>query len=177
MNRVAKTLLNLMRIEVLLGIGLVLWVTSISGCASEDQMRSYALGRSIDDRILALNLTDVTETEVDMIPVGQLVTSEAAIFTSSDGEIFLITFGASLSGYRYQGQEVYLDGYKFSSGDSMVSLEDPAVGQNNAQGWTQSNDAAPSAMIPFERTLARVGRVFQLRNQKHAQEVADSLGR
>ena len=177
MNRVAKTLLNVMRIEVLLGIGLVLWVTSISGCASEDQMRSYALGRSIDDRILALNLTDVTETEVDMIPVGQLVTSEAAIFTSSDGEIFLITFGASLSGYRYQGQEVYLDGYKFSSGDSMVSLEDPAFGQNNAQGWKQSNDAAPSAVIPFERTQVRVGRVFQLRNQKHAQEVADSLGR
>ena len=29
MNRVAKTLLNLMRIEVLLGIGLVLWVFSL----------------------------------------------------------------------------------------------------------------------------------------------------
>ena len=140
-------------------------------------MRSYALGKSVDDRILALKLTDVTETEVDMIPVGQLVTSESAIFTSSDGEIFLVTFGASLSGYRYQGQEVYLDGYKFSSGDSTVSLEDPAFGQKNPQGWKQSRDAAPSAVIPFERTQARVGRVFRLRNQKHAQEVADSLGR
>ena len=112
-----------------------------------------------------------------MIPVGQLVTSEAAIFTSSDGRFFLVTFGTSLTGYRYQGQDVYLNEDKFSPGDSMVSLEDPAFGQKNAQGWKQSNDAAPSAVIPFERTQARVGRVFQLRNQKHAQEVADSLGR
>ena len=29
MNRVARTFLNLMRIEVLLGIGLVLWVLSV----------------------------------------------------------------------------------------------------------------------------------------------------
>ncbi|MDB2659308.1 hypothetical protein N9Y62_02090 [Luminiphilus sp.] len=35
MNRVAKTLLNLMRIEVLLGIGLVLWVFSLEVRAEE----------------------------------------------------------------------------------------------------------------------------------------------
>ena len=162
-----------MKKQILLMLALVI----VSGCASEDQMRSYALGRSVDDRILALNLTEVTETEVDMIVVGQLVTSESAIFTSLDGRLFLVTFGASLTGYRSQGKEVYLDEHKVSPGMSMVSLEDPAFGQKNAQGWKQGSDAAPSAMIPFERTQARVGRVFQLRNQKHAQEVADSLGR
>ena len=35
MNQVAKTLLNLMRIEVLLGIGLVLWIMSIEVRAEE----------------------------------------------------------------------------------------------------------------------------------------------
>ena len=35
MNRVAKTLLNVMRIEVSLGIGLVLWVFSLEVRAEE----------------------------------------------------------------------------------------------------------------------------------------------
>lgn len=35
MNRLATTLLNVMRIEVLLGIGLVLWVMSIEARADE----------------------------------------------------------------------------------------------------------------------------------------------
>lgn len=35
MNRVARTFLNLMRIEVLLGIGLVLWVFSIEAKSQE----------------------------------------------------------------------------------------------------------------------------------------------
>ena len=47
MNQVAKTLLNLMRIEVLLGIGLVLWVFSIEVkaqtwvCEIKDEQRIY----------------------------------------------------------------------------------------------------------------------------------------
>lgn len=47
MNRVAKTLLKVMRIEVLLGIGLVLWVFSIEAkaqtwvCEIKDAQRSY----------------------------------------------------------------------------------------------------------------------------------------
>ena len=35
MNRFARTLLNLMRIEVLLGIGLVMWVISIEATAQD----------------------------------------------------------------------------------------------------------------------------------------------
>jgi hypothetical protein len=47
MNRVARTFLNLMRIEVLLGIGLVLWVFSIEAkaqtwvCEIKDEQRIY----------------------------------------------------------------------------------------------------------------------------------------
>lgn len=47
MNRVAKTLLNVMRIEVILGIGLVLWVMSIEAkaqtwvCEIKDEQRIY----------------------------------------------------------------------------------------------------------------------------------------
>lgn len=47
MNRVARTFLNLMRVEVLLGVGLVLWVFSIEAkaqtwvCEIKDEQRIY----------------------------------------------------------------------------------------------------------------------------------------
>lgn len=47
MNRVARTFLNLMRVEVLLGIGLVLWVFSVEAkaqtwvCEIKDEQRIY----------------------------------------------------------------------------------------------------------------------------------------
>ena len=141
-------------------------------------MRDYTLGLPVDDGILALNLTEVAEAEIDMNTVGQLVTSKSAIFASSDGGLFLVTFGASLTGYCYQGQEVYLDNQKVSPGDSMVRLELPApFDQNRNSDAVQGRDAPPSGMIPFERTQARVSRVFRLKDQEHAQEVADALGR
>lgn len=67
---------------------LTLTLFIVSGCASEAQMRDYTLGLPVDDGILALNLTEVAEAEIDMNTVGQLVTSKSAIFASSDGGLF-----------------------------------------------------------------------------------------
>ena len=52
MNRVAKTLLNVMRIEVLLGIGLVLWVTVLSGCSTVSHLDATLSGYEYIDNSL-----------------------------------------------------------------------------------------------------------------------------
>lgn len=51
MNRMAKTLLNLMRIEVLLGIGLVLWLTALSGCSTANHIDAALLGFECVDSV------------------------------------------------------------------------------------------------------------------------------
>ena len=48
MNHIAKTLLNVMRIEVLLGIGLVLWVISVEVQAREIELRGKAYNSTVN---------------------------------------------------------------------------------------------------------------------------------
>jgi hypothetical protein len=64
MNRVAKTLLNVMRIEVLLGIGLVLWVTALSGCSSVNHLDAAVMGYEyVDSRVIGDEPYEVFQSE------------------------------------------------------------------------------------------------------------------
>jgi hypothetical protein len=64
MNRVAKTLLNVMRIEVLLGIGLVLWVTALSGCSSVNHLDAAVMGYEyVDSRVIGDETYEVFQSE------------------------------------------------------------------------------------------------------------------
>ena len=51
MNQVAKTLLNLMRIEVLLGVGLLICLTSMSGCSTANHIDAALLGFEYVDSV------------------------------------------------------------------------------------------------------------------------------
>ena len=59
MNRVVRTLLNLMRIEVLLGIGLVMWVFSL-----EAQAQTWICEMDDDEQWIFTKNTDDQWTEV-----------------------------------------------------------------------------------------------------------------
>lgn len=51
MNPLAKALLNVMRIEVLLGVGLVLWLTALSGCSTANHIDAALLGFEYVDSV------------------------------------------------------------------------------------------------------------------------------
>ena len=51
MNRVARTLLNVMRIEVLLGIGLVIWVMSIEVKADDTEGEGEVIKRMTEEQL------------------------------------------------------------------------------------------------------------------------------
>lgn len=51
MNRVARTLLNVMRIEVLLGIGLVIWVMSVEVKADDTEGEGEVIKRMTEEQL------------------------------------------------------------------------------------------------------------------------------
>lgn len=73
MNRVARTFLNLMRIEVLLGIGLMLWVTALSGCSSVNHLDAAIMGYEyVDSRVIGDETYEVFQSKNRVIFIGPL---------------------------------------------------------------------------------------------------------
>ena len=53
-NRLSQTILKVMRLEVLLAIGLIVWVTSMSGCSSVNHLDAAVFGyKYVDKRVIA----------------------------------------------------------------------------------------------------------------------------
>jgi len=63
-NRLSQTILKVMRLEVLLAIGLIVWVTSMSGCSSVNHLDAAVFGyKYVDKRVIAEETYEVFQSE------------------------------------------------------------------------------------------------------------------
>ena len=63
-NRLSQTILKVMRLEVLLAIGLIIWVTSMSGCSSVNHLDAAVFGyKYVDKRVIAEETYEVFQSE------------------------------------------------------------------------------------------------------------------
>jgi hypothetical protein len=167
-------------------VAIFLLSSLVVGCASQEDLKEYAMSQSIDSRVLALGLPQLGEP-ISVVTVGQLVNGKAAVFTSSEEQYYLVTLASPLSGS--QGREIYLlGGAEIVSGESVVTLDNrsKAKSQTDKNGIYRSpswgfgsktfRDFAKSTST-YEDREAIVGATFKLRDKAHAQEVADLLYR
>jgi hypothetical protein len=152
------------------------------GCASEEGLQQYAKGAPIDPRIVELGLPEITDKQVKVIPIGQLINDNSAVFLASDGAYYLVSLARPLSGS--QGDEVFLlEGREIVLGDSILTLSNGP--KTKSQAYSNRMYRSPSLNGayqssgggPYQRRESRALAIFQLKGKKHVQEIADLFNR
>lgn len=136
------------------------------GCAPEEGLQRYKRAKAIDPNIVAQGLPEITDKQVKVIPVGQLINDKSAVFADSEGVYYLVSLARPLT--IAQGGEVYLlDGRKIVLGDSILTLA------NDRKTRSQASTNPEFIGGPYERRESRAIAIFQLKDKEHVQEIAD----
>ena len=64
-------------------VAIFLLSSLVVGCASQEDLKEYAMSQSIDSRVLALGLPQLGEP-ISVVTGGQVGNGKAAVFTSSE---------------------------------------------------------------------------------------------
>ena len=155
-----------MKGAVTLAISLVL----LTGCATEKALVTYAINSEIDGKVESLQLQRILDKEVEVIPAGRLISGTTAVFKSSDDLFYLVELEKPLF-EGYKGREVSLGEPIIKLGHSQVRVA--RYSEREIERLKRIAFELTARDIPNQKS--RVKSIYKLRNQEHAEEVADVL--
>lgn len=151
-------------------VTLLITLALLTGCATEEELADYAINSAIDDKIESLNLLRIDAHGVEVIPAGQLISRTTAVFKSSDELFYLVELEKPLFA-GYEGRAVSLDEPIIKLGHSQVRVA--RYSEREIERLKKSEFELTARDTTNQKS--RVKGIYKLRNQEHAQKVADAL--